>query len=256
MLNPVPGRTATELAKDAGEAVPDLAGELPQAANAFNDVTYGERPGTEPAYRMIADLDDHLRSRGAATTVTPAAPATRQLDGGAMTDIERPSRRRSSSVGAVPAGSSWRWWSSRSVAAVSTYLTAPRPGGRMDPASTSSEGAHALVALLRDHGVDVVVADDIAAVERAARPGHPGADGADDPPRRRGRAAAAGGRSRRQAGRRAGVAHQGDPRAGGSSRRGRAASAARRIAICGRPPGPGMCSSARATPSRRPATCP
>ena len=40
----------------------------------------------------------------------------------------------------------------------------------MDPAATSSDGAHALVALLRDHGVDVVVADDIAAVERADRP--------------------------------------------------------------------------------------
>ena len=76
VLNPVPGRTATELAKAAGEAVPDLSGELLQAANAFNDVTYGERPGTESAYRMIADLDDHLRSRGAATTFTPAAPAT------------------------------------------------------------------------------------------------------------------------------------------------------------------------------------
>ena len=56
------------------------------------------------------------------------------------------------------------------VAVVSTYLTAPRPGGRMDPAATSSGGAHALVALMRDHGVDVVVADDVAAVERAARP--------------------------------------------------------------------------------------
>jgi hypothetical protein len=57
------------------------------------------------------------------------------------------------------------------VAALSTYLTAPRPGGRMDPASTSAEGAHALVTLLRDHGVDVIAADDIAAVESAARPG-------------------------------------------------------------------------------------
>ena len=76
VLNPVPGRTATELAKAAGEVVSDLSGELLQAANAFNDVTYGERPGTESAYRMIADLDDHLRSRGAATTFTPAAPAT------------------------------------------------------------------------------------------------------------------------------------------------------------------------------------
>jgi Domain of unknown function (DUF4350) len=56
------------------------------------------------------------------------------------------------------------------VGAVSAWLTAPRPGGRMDAGSTSSEGAHALVALLRDHGVEVVVAEDIAAVERAARP--------------------------------------------------------------------------------------
>jgi hypothetical protein len=56
------------------------------------------------------------------------------------------------------------------VAAVSTYLTTPRPGGRLDPASTSSDGAHALVALLRDRGVDVVVADDVAGVEHAAGP--------------------------------------------------------------------------------------
>ncbi len=56
------------------------------------------------------------------------------------------------------------------VAAVSAYLTAPRPGGRMDPESTSSDGAHALVTLLRDRGVEVIVAKDVADVERAARP--------------------------------------------------------------------------------------
>ncbi|BBZ78124.1 putative membrane protein [Mycolicibacterium anyangense] len=56
------------------------------------------------------------------------------------------------------------------VAAVSAYLTAPRPGGRMDPESTSSDGAHAVVALLRQRGVQVIVAKDVADVERAARP--------------------------------------------------------------------------------------
>jgi Domain of unknown function (DUF4350) len=56
------------------------------------------------------------------------------------------------------------------VAALSTYLTAPRPGGRMDPTSTSPDGARALATLLREQGVDVIAADDIAAVERAARP--------------------------------------------------------------------------------------
>jgi hypothetical protein len=75
VLDPVPGRTATELGRDAGRAIPPLAGELHRAAEAFNDVTYGERPGTEAAYRMIADLDHHLRSRTAATAVSDTTPA-------------------------------------------------------------------------------------------------------------------------------------------------------------------------------------
>jgi hypothetical protein len=74
VLDPVPGRTATELARDAGRAVPNLAAELLLAADAFNDVTYGERPGTESAYRMIADLDDQLRRHTSATTVGSPAP--------------------------------------------------------------------------------------------------------------------------------------------------------------------------------------
>ncbi|GAB7142063.1 DUF4350 domain-containing protein [Mycobacterium riyadhense] len=56
------------------------------------------------------------------------------------------------------------------VAAITTYLTAPRPGGTMDPESTGSSGAHALVTLLREHGVEVVVARTIADVEGSARP--------------------------------------------------------------------------------------
>ena len=66
VLNPAPGRTANELARDAGSALPYLIGELAQAATAFNDVTYGEQPGTQASYQMIADLDDHLRSRSSA----------------------------------------------------------------------------------------------------------------------------------------------------------------------------------------------
>jgi hypothetical protein len=75
VLDPVPGRTATELARDAGRAIPSLAAELKRAAEAFNDVTYGERPGTESAYRIIADLDDHLRSRTPAPDATTTPPA-------------------------------------------------------------------------------------------------------------------------------------------------------------------------------------
>jgi len=74
VLNPTPGRTANELARDAGIALPRLADELSQAATAFNDVTYGERPGTQAAYQMIADLDNHLRSRSAGAPTTGAHP--------------------------------------------------------------------------------------------------------------------------------------------------------------------------------------
>jgi hypothetical protein len=57
------------------------------------------------------------------------------------------------------------------VAATATYLTAPRPGGQLDPAATGPDGGHALVALLRDHGVTVVVANSVDEAVNAARPG-------------------------------------------------------------------------------------
>lgn len=75
VLTPVPGRTANELAHGAGDALPHLAAELSQAATAFNDVTYGERPGTQAAYQMIADLDDHLRSRSVTSPIVAQTAA-------------------------------------------------------------------------------------------------------------------------------------------------------------------------------------
>ncbi len=62
VLAAVPGRTATELARDAAAALPGLSAELFRAATIFNDVTYGEQPGTESAYRTIAALDE-VRTR-------------------------------------------------------------------------------------------------------------------------------------------------------------------------------------------------
>ncbi|MEV3903106.1 DUF4129 domain-containing protein [Mycobacterium sp. NPDC050551] len=75
VLAPVPGRTATELARDAGATLPGLDSEFQSSATAFNDVTYGERPGTEAGYRLIAGLDDHLRSRTHAASSTGGGPA-------------------------------------------------------------------------------------------------------------------------------------------------------------------------------------
>lgn len=60
LLEPAPGRTANELAREAGGRLPHLAIELARAAAAFNDVTYGEQPGTPAAYQLIVDLDNHL----------------------------------------------------------------------------------------------------------------------------------------------------------------------------------------------------
>jgi hypothetical protein len=82
-----------------------------------------------------------------------------------VTNAPTPVRRRS-----------WRWVllalvAVGAVAAIGTYLTAARPGGRMDPTSTGPSGAHALVALLRDHGVTVVVANSVDDAVSAARPG-------------------------------------------------------------------------------------
>lgn len=59
-LDPVPGRTATELARDAGVALPELRAEFHRAAETFNGVAYGAQVGTESGYRQIAELDRSL----------------------------------------------------------------------------------------------------------------------------------------------------------------------------------------------------
>ena len=85
-----PGRTATELAAEAGGAFPAEAVELASAVRGFNDVRYGGRAGTEPGYRHVRDLDvrlaaapatpsDQARSSAAQVSLPPimaAAPAT------------------------------------------------------------------------------------------------------------------------------------------------------------------------------------
>ncbi len=76
ILNPVPGRTANELAYDAGEVLPGFSTDLAQAATVFNDVTYGEQSGEETGYRHIADLDERLRQHAAPAVHATAAPAT------------------------------------------------------------------------------------------------------------------------------------------------------------------------------------
>ncbi|WP_449066361.1 DUF4129 domain-containing protein, partial [Planomonospora algeriensis] len=49
VVEELPGRTADELAAEAGRALPGFAGELAEAARLFDDVTYGDLPGTPRA---------------------------------------------------------------------------------------------------------------------------------------------------------------------------------------------------------------
>ena len=61
LLDPRPGRTADEAARDAGAALPSYAGDLRDAAVAFDDVWYGGRPATREAYQQVTVLDEALR---------------------------------------------------------------------------------------------------------------------------------------------------------------------------------------------------
>ena len=88
VLNPVPGRTATELARDAGAVIPGLAGELRSAAVAFNDVTYGEATRNRGRLPVWSPS-----STTASAPALPRAPRRRggrgpehRLGRGAMTD--------------------------------------------------------------------------------------------------------------------------------------------------------------------------
>ncbi len=57
ILPPRAGRTADELAMEAGRALPAYGGKLWSAARLFDDVCYGERPGTPDGYAQLRELD-------------------------------------------------------------------------------------------------------------------------------------------------------------------------------------------------------
>ncbi|MFC5752972.1 DUF4129 domain-containing protein [Actinomadura rugatobispora] len=62
VLAPEPGRTADELAAEAGEALPELAGHLRGGVRIFDDVWYGDRPGSAEEYAQMKALDDRVRA--------------------------------------------------------------------------------------------------------------------------------------------------------------------------------------------------
>ncbi|MGH3318876.1 MAG: DUF4129 domain-containing protein [Streptosporangiaceae bacterium] len=61
IVDPRPGRTAAELAGEAGAALPAYAAELRAGARVFDDVWYGGRPATAEDANRLGALDRHLR---------------------------------------------------------------------------------------------------------------------------------------------------------------------------------------------------
>jgi Domain of unknown function (DUF4129) len=62
LLTPQPGRTARELARDGGAAVPEQANDLLVAARYFDDVSYGHLRVGPDADLAVRELDDRLRT--------------------------------------------------------------------------------------------------------------------------------------------------------------------------------------------------
>jgi Domain of unknown function (DUF4129) len=61
VLDPRPGRTADEVARDAGAAVPTIAADLRAAAGVFDEVWYGGRPATPQSDALMRHADDRVR---------------------------------------------------------------------------------------------------------------------------------------------------------------------------------------------------
>jgi Domain of unknown function (DUF4129) len=66
-----PGRTAHELAEEAAAELPAHAAELRSVMRLFDDIRYGDRPGSEPGYRRASQLDGVLRSARPAAGAVP-----------------------------------------------------------------------------------------------------------------------------------------------------------------------------------------
>jgi hypothetical protein len=65
-LDPRPGRTADEAARDGGVVFGMLRDDLAAAARTFDEVVYGDRPGSAAAYAAIRALDESLTTMSVA----------------------------------------------------------------------------------------------------------------------------------------------------------------------------------------------
>ena len=72
VLIPRAGRTANEMAEEAAAALPAEAGALRTAALLFDDICYGDRPGTQAGYALIQELDTRISASVPKAGAVPA----------------------------------------------------------------------------------------------------------------------------------------------------------------------------------------
>lgn len=60
VLDPRPGRTAGEVARDGGAAVPRVADDLLRAATVFDEIWYGGRVADAASYATLVDVDEQV----------------------------------------------------------------------------------------------------------------------------------------------------------------------------------------------------
>jgi uncharacterized protein DUF4129 len=68
VLEPRPGRTADEVAREAGASVPAISGDLSSAAGVFDEVWYGGRPATAQADAVLRRADERIQNAQLAIT--------------------------------------------------------------------------------------------------------------------------------------------------------------------------------------------
>jgi hypothetical protein len=67
VLDPRPGRTAGEIAREGSAAVPSVAADLRAAAATFDGVWYGRRTATAAHYAAVRDADERIHAGRLAT---------------------------------------------------------------------------------------------------------------------------------------------------------------------------------------------
>jgi hypothetical protein len=81
VLSPRTGRTADEFAAEAGQALPAHADALRDAARLFDEVRYGQRPGSRAGYERLSELDRRIMATAPRASRSGGASATPVMAG-------------------------------------------------------------------------------------------------------------------------------------------------------------------------------